>query len=151
MWRTFSGTPIGPLGISCVVAVCVGLRAVALQRSKADRDLLRVAHWVQWATIGLLLVAPLLFGIGDRSQESARDPLIEFTQVPHTGADWPDRTEHIGDQATGAQSGQSIVAYGHSAIGRVKPASYSPPLNSLSNTTSGSPVGFAYPAWDYFS
>jgi signal transduction histidine kinase len=126
MWRTFPGTPIGLLGISCVVAVCVGLLAVALQRSKADRDLLRVLHSSQWARIGLLLVAPLLFGFGCRSYESARDPSIELTKVPHTCAGWPDRTEHIGGKATGAQSGQNIVAYGHSGIGRVKPASYSP-------------------------
>jgi two-component sensor histidine kinase len=126
MWRTFPGTPIGPLGISFMVVVCIGLRAVALQRSKADRDLLRVAHSTQWATIGLLLVAPLLFGIGCRSHELGSDPSIELIKVPHSGAGWPDQTEHIGRKATGAQSGQNIVAYGHSGIGRVKPASYSP-------------------------
>jgi signal transduction histidine kinase len=126
MWRTFPGTPIALLGISCMVIVSIGLRAAVLERLKAGRDLLRVAHWVRSVTIGLFLMAPILFGIGYQSHESARDPSIEMTKVPHTGADWPDRTEHIGDKATGAQSGQNIVAYGHSGIGRVKPASYSP-------------------------
>ena len=126
MWPTFLGTPIGPFGISCMVVVSVGLRAAVLQRSKADRDLLRVADWVRSATIGLLLVVPLLFGIDCRSLETARAPSIELTKVPHTGAGWPDRTEHIGGKATGAQSGQDTVAYGHSGIGQAKPASYSP-------------------------
>jgi signal transduction histidine kinase len=126
MWRTFPSIPIGLLGISCMVGICVGLRAAVHQLSKADRDLLRVAHWVRSATIGLLLVVPLQFGIGCRSHESARDPSIELTKVPHTGAGWPDRTEHIGGKATRAQSGHNIVAYGHDGIGREQPASYSP-------------------------
>jgi two-component sensor histidine kinase len=126
MWRTLPGTPIGLFGIACMVAVCVGLGAGVLQRSKGNRELLRVAHSIQWATIGLLLVAPVLFGIGCRSHESARDPSIELTKVPHTGAGWPDQTEHIGGKTTGAQSGQNIVAYGHGGIGRVKPTSYAP-------------------------
>jgi signal transduction histidine kinase len=126
MWRTFPGTPIGLFGISCIVVVCAELRTAVLQGSKADRDLLRVADWVRSARIGLLLMAPILFGIGCRSHESSRDPSIELTKVPHTGAGWPDRTEHIGGKATGAQSGQNIVAYEHSGIGRVQPASYSP-------------------------
>ena len=126
MRRTFPGTPLELLGIPCMVAGCVGRRAAALQRSKADRNLLRVTHRVQWATIGLLLVVPLLFGIGCRSHESARDPSIELTKVPHTSTDWPDRTEHIGGKSTGVQSGQDTVAYGHSGIGRVQAASYSP-------------------------
>jgi signal transduction histidine kinase len=126
MWRTFPGTPIGLFGILCMVGVCVGLRTAVLQRSKADRDLLRIANLVQWATIGLLLVVPPLFGIGCRSHESARDPSIEVTQAQHTGADWTDRTEHIGGKATGARSGQNIVACRHRGIGRVEPASYTP-------------------------
>jgi len=126
MWRTFPGTPIGLFGISCMVGVCVGLRAAALQRSKPDRDLLRIAHWVQWAAIGLLLVVPLLFGIGCRSHESARDPSIEVTQVPHAGDGWLDRTEHIGGKATGAQSSQNIIACEHSGGWWLQPASYSP-------------------------
>ncbi len=126
MWRTFPGTSIGLFGISGVVGVCVGLRAAALQRSKPDRDLLRVAHWIKWAAIGLLLVVPLLFGIGCQSHESARDPSVELTQVPHAGAGGPDRTEYIGTRVAGAQSGQNIVAYERSGIGRVQPASYSP-------------------------
>jgi len=126
MWRTFPGTSIGLFGISGVVGVCVGLRAAALQRSKPDRDLLRVAHWIKWAAIGLLLVVPLLFGIGCQSHESARDPSVELTQVPHAGAGGSDRIEYIGTRVTGAQSGQNIVAYEHSGIGRVQPASYSP-------------------------
>jgi signal transduction histidine kinase len=86
MWRTFSGTPIGLFGISCIVVVCAELRAAVPQGSKADRDLLRGAHRVPWATIGLLLVVSLLFGIGCRSHESSRGPSIEITQVPHAGA-----------------------------------------------------------------
>jgi signal transduction histidine kinase len=126
MWRTFSGTPIGLLGISFMLDVCVGLRTAVLQRSKADRDLLRIANSVQWATIGLFLVAPLLFGIGCGSHESARDPSIEFAQAPFAGAGGPEGTEYMGGKVTGAQSGQNIVAYGHSGIGRVKLASYAP-------------------------
>src|SRR5260370_30014324 len=61
-----------------------------------------------------------------RSHESARAPSIELTKVPHTGAGWPDRTEHIGGKATGAQSGKNIVAYRHSVIWWLQPASYSP-------------------------
>jgi signal transduction histidine kinase len=109
MWRTFPSTPIGLFGIST-----------------ADRDLLRVPDWARSATIGLLLVAPLLFGIGCRSHESARDPSIEFTQVPDAGAGWLDRTEHIGGKATGAPSSQNIVACWHSGLWRVQPAAYSP-------------------------
>ena len=109
MWRTFPSTPIGLFGIS-----------------KADRDHLRVPDWARSATIGLLLVAPFLFGIGCRSHESARDPAIEFTQVPDAGSGWLDRTEHIGGKATGAPSGQIIVAYWHSGLWRVQPAPCSP-------------------------
>ena len=54
MWRTHPGIAIGLLSISCVVAVCVVVRATVLQRSKADSDRSRVAHWVRWATIGLV-------------------------------------------------------------------------------------------------
>jgi signal transduction histidine kinase len=126
MWRTFPGTPIGLFGISCMGGVCVALRTAVLQRSKADRDLLGIAHWVRWATIGLLLMAPILFGIGCRSHDSARNPSNEFMQVPHAGAGWPERTEHIGGKATGTQSGQNTVAYGHTGIWWIQPASYSP-------------------------
>ena len=126
MWQTLPGTPIGLVGISRTVGVCVGLRTAVIRRSKADRDLLRVAHWVQWATISLLLMAPVLSGVGCRSHELARDPSIKVTQVPHAVANSLEGTELIGGKATGAQSGQDIVAYGHSGIGRVQPASYSP-------------------------
>ena len=135
MWRTFPGTPIGLFGISCMVGVCVGLRAALHQRSKANRDLLRVPNRVQWATIGLLMVCPLLFGIGCRSHESAGDTSNEFTQVRHAGAGWSDRTENIGGRAAGSQSGQDIVAYGHTGILRVQPASYSPFTGTQSDAT----------------
>jgi signal transduction histidine kinase len=125
MWRTFPGTPIGLFGISCMVGVCVGLRTAVLQRSKADRDHLRVANWVQWATIGLLLVVPPLFGIGCRSRESAREPSNEFMQVPHADAGGSDRAEYIAARVTGAQSRQNMVG-GHHGIWRVQPASNSP-------------------------
>ena len=126
MWRTFPGTSIGLFGISCMFGVCVGLRTAVLQRSKADRDLLRIANWVQWATIGLLLAVLPLFGIGCRSHESARDPSIELTQLPHADAGGPARTEYIVGKSTGAQSGQNTVAHVHTGIWWVRPASYSP-------------------------
>ena len=124
MWRTFPGTPIGLFGISCMVGVCGGLRAAVLERSKAGRDLLRrIANWVQWAMHGLLLVVPLLCGIGCRSHESARNPSIEVT---HADAGGPGRTEYIAARVTGTQSHQNAVADGHSGIWWVQPASYSP-------------------------
>ena len=126
MWQTLPGTPIGLVGISRMVGVCVGLRTVVIRRSKADRDLFRVAHWVQWATISLLLMAPVLSGVGCRSHELARDPSIEVTQVPPADAGGPGRNEQIGGKPTGAQSGQDIVADGHSGIRWVQPASNSP-------------------------
>ena len=126
MWRTFPGTPIGLFGISCMGGVCVALRTAVLQRSKADRDLLGIAHWVRWATIGLLLMAPILFGIGCRSHGSARDPSNEFMQVPRAGVGGPGRTEYIAARVTGALSRQNIVADGHSGIWWVQPASNSP-------------------------
>jgi two-component sensor histidine kinase len=126
MWRTFPGTPIGLVGISRMVGVCVGLRTAVIQRSKADRELLRVSDWVQWATISLLLMAPVLLGVGCRSHELARDPSIKITQAPHAGAGWLDRTEHIGGKATGPQSGQNTAAQAHTGIWLVLPASYSP-------------------------
>jgi two-component sensor histidine kinase len=116
MWRTFPGTPIGLLGISSMVVVCIGLRAAVLERSKAGRDLLRVADWVRSATIGLLLMALILFGIGYRSQKSARDPSTEFTQLPNAGVGRQDGTEYIDRKSTEALPGQKILAFGQGGI-----------------------------------
>src|ERR1700760_2988143 len=81
MFRTFPGTLIALFVISCMVGVCVGLRIAVLPRSKAVRDLWRVATRVQSATIGILLVVSAVFGIGCRSHSSARAPVADTTAV----------------------------------------------------------------------
>ena len=86
MSRTLPGTLIALFVISRMVGVYVGLRTAVLPRSKADRDLWRIGNWVQWATIGILLVVSPVFGIGSRSHDSAKDPSIEVARVPHEGA-----------------------------------------------------------------
>ena len=179
MWRTFPGTPIGPFGISCMVVVCVGLRTAVLQRSKASMprsfassgrgsDQRRSAY----SRRPLILCSGLDADHIESAQETRRS---EVTQVlPHAGAVWLDRTEHIGggkaiqepSQVKTLSPASTVASGGYNLPAILRSPEFNltqragtprtslrttPPLTSLSNTTSGSPVGFAYPAWGYVS